>query len=184
MGGLFTIQAPQNWQVYSKEESDPTDSSSKLKLTTYYIGNPAGNYNLELKFGLDGLGGACQDNTQTYTLTKKLPTKISGYYWKEYDFEKGIRFEHTVDSGSDAGVTKNNNLQEGESNTNTCNISPYPALPTQDDQLAAFLQVVAGNAKDKGENLPNSDMNDRVSYKELQSEPGFVQALQTVNYTN
>jgi hypothetical protein len=77
-----------------------------------------------------------------------------------------------------------NNLQEGESNTNTCNISPYPALPTQDDQLAAFLQVVAGNAKDKGENLPNSDMNDRVSYKELQSEPGFVQALQTVNYTN
>ncbi len=184
LGGLFTIEAPSSWQTYKGEEIKVEGYDADFKSVEYYIGDPDGKYHLQIRFGLDGLGGACDGGeNESYTLTKKLPTKIDGYFWTEYNTEKGLKLEHYLTNSTDPAYIKHTKLSVGETNKDTCNLFSYPSIPTQDGQPAAFLQIVAGSAKNKGENLPNSDMNDRVSYEELNSETGFIEAIQTVNYT-
>ncbi len=126
-----TFDNPKGWAVY---ESVADGDADPFVDTLVYV-SP------ELFVHIDqisGVGGSCDENTDSYTLLKKLATKNSDLYFVEYkysdqttsklkleNFNATSRTDYYTDQAAIAAVNHHLGLKEGQSNTNDCLIGAY-----------------------------------------------------------
>lgn len=165
-----TVEHPDNWEVKEYTEEDFYGDGSKRNYTV--IGSPSGHF-LHI-LNVDGIGGACEDNEESYTLTKKLATKTADVFFTEYSIEgktSGLRLEYFGKPNSTStGSDKHASLAEGQSNKNTCNIGPYP--------------IYGGYVKLLDSAATNRFGDDSLTYAQVADDEAFLKMLQSLDATD
>lgn len=162
-----SIEHPADWTVKSGEEEYTEDTT----LNYMVIGSPAGHY-LHI-YDLDGVGGTCDDNTDSFTLVKRLPIKANGYTFDEYDVpnlaNSGGKLTLSY-TGGDAAVAA---MQEGDTLTNTCNMPTYSSFSAS----SIFVSI---NNSDSRESI----FETRVGWEAIKDDAEFVKMLESIEYSD
>lgn len=165
-GKKLSVLHPSNWEV-NNYESDEGPGGEKRPITS--IKSSQGNY---LHFwDPSGLGGDCGGpNNITYTLVKRIPTKIENVFFSEYKIDDA---NFPVDNFSaeqyDSYIPEAHKLlKEGQSNTDTCSnpVGYYSSVN------GIYLSI----NKDSKPNI-SSD----VRYDSLKSDSEFIDMLGTLS---
>lgn len=152
----ISFEHPKDWTVTESEERD--FGTYSFKNTT--IKSPEG---LSISiFDRDGIGGGCESGS--YTLIKKLSTKTSGAYFKQFsvpgsEIFDGLKLE--VEGGQWAN-SAHDALKEGEGRTDSC-IDTFSAF----GRSGIFVVL-----RDKNEKA--------LSWDDIKDNEEFVRVLQSM----
>ncbi len=159
-----SFEHPADWAVTQGET--PIEGYSLKRLT---IASPEGHY-LHVS-DMDGKGGNCDPDTGTYTLTKRLGTKTNGMVFKEYDVPTSENQSNILileNEGREWSVPAHDALSEGQSLTNTCNISGYSSIGSS----GVFVGVY--NSAD------DTSLENRLGWNDIKDDDAFVRMLESM----
>lgn len=166
-GSTVSFEHPIDWTIIENEE--PLEDEG-IALKSLVIGSPDGNY-MHI-YDVHGIGGYCEPNQDTYTLFMKLPTRTPDHYFKVYEFPANPSRSRLVffeASNQEWSVVEHDNLEEGESLTNTCNIPSYPSL------AASGVFISLHNTSDR-----NADGARQLSWEDIKYDTAFQNMLGSV----
>ena len=157
----ITFKIPTGWKVY---ESPLVPG---VRYGGMYMLSPTGKY-IHLN-RVDGVGGYCEPNADSYKLEKKLSTATPGLFFTQYSYaeqdgEPVLRLEPFTNDGS--RPEKHLNLKEGETNTDTCNLFTY--------SFALGLVYVIISDKDV------FGLNSNIGWNDIKDDADFVKVLQSL----
>ena len=161
-----TVTHPKDWAVYKKDRNQDSEDS----FVGYIIQSPSG-HDLHI-FDQGGVGGDCPPNTESYTLTKKLPTQTANQFFTAYDaYDNGyLSLEGFGDQRPGRVVdSKHDELKEGESNTDTCNIGFYSIVLN-----SIMVSITSSN---------NDQFARKLKWDEVKGDTDFVAMLQSLKVT-
>ncbi|MGV9001598.1 MAG: hypothetical protein ACOH18_01425 [Candidatus Saccharimonadaceae bacterium] len=170
-GTTATVQYPESWTVVDTTTTQQTGSSASdvMTLPGLYIKSDKGHY-LHL-FAVDGIGGTCDPDEDTYTLTKKISTATTGVYFAQYTMASG---KTNVEYLSVHTATGSTEPAEGFKGTNICTISDYSIVRAPGDNHGVY--VTLSDAADK-------KMAGTLHYDDISSDPEFIAMLQSLTVT-
>ena len=155
--GTVSFTHPSSWDVTKETDQYGTEKT--------IIKSPLGN-TIEM-YRSEGVGGSCDDDTDTYTLVKKLKTQNSSYVFTEYETpaswgDEALRLEANFDKK----LAAHQALTEGKSNTGVCqNLFSYP--------IAKDIYITIKNAS-----------GDEARYSDIEDDAEFITALQSFDVTD
>ena len=167
-----SLQIPDDYKVYSRESTGYPDWAGVI------VESPEG-YFIQMS-QIDGLGGDCGDNEDSYTLTKKLSTNNPNMSFTQYtagdDYASQLDMEPFF-APSDGVYFRTNGeqhdgLEEGESNTNTCNLFNYPTVAN-----STLMQLYNDPF------APFDSDDSSLTWEEIMDSPEFIAVLQSFDTT-
>jgi len=160
-----TVMHPEDWAVYKRDADQEEDDP----FVGYIIKSP--NEHFLHIFNQGGSGGDCQSNTKSYTLTKKLPTQTADLSFTAYD-NGNLSLEGfgTQRLGyKSTTLAKHEALKEGESNTDTCNLSFYSVVLN-------YMSISASSST-------KSELASNLKWDDIKEDTDFVAMLQSLKVT-
>jgi len=162
-----TIDIPLDWKVYEKALNGTIPELGGL-----FVETNTGKY-IHLD-RVDGVGGECPTNADTYTLTKKLSTKIPNSFFTQYDTPSGRssfaleKFDPASDVYKSGSFAKRHfALEEGDANTDTCNLFGYSFVAG-----SIYITVSDSNKFELGSDL---------TWDDIEEDEVLIEALQSLN---
>lgn len=157
-------EVPVEWQVESYEQA----YADGMTLNAMVISSQKGNH-LHI-YDRDGLGGFCESDTESFTLTKVLPIKTSGFAFMEFHAPSvPTRDKVLILSTLDGRAIEN--MQEGDTLTDTCKMPAFSSF--SNSSVFAELYDAAGK------NLQNAK---RLGWDDIKDDADFVKVLQSLEF--
>lgn len=166
-----TMEIQDDWKVYGQKEGNSPVGTAGIMIEA------APDKYVQIRI-VDGVGGECQPNEFTYTLDKRLTTRIDDEVFTQYTVEgreqdthlsiestTGYRYE----GGSEeylAGLEAHESLEEGDSNTNSCYIGAY-------NFIVGSIYITLSDSME-------TNLSGNLSWDDIKDDQDFIDALQSL----
>lgn len=162
------LEVPSGWKV--EEDETVPEGAADYSLKSMVITSLAG-HSLHI-FDRDGLGGYCEPDSESYTLTKEIKTKTENLSFKDYDIPT-VAYKHHVllleTENTEWSVPAHDALKEGESATDSCNITSYSSVGT-----SGIFLVVSSSAS------MEHISEERLGWEAIKEDTAFVKMLESI----